>query len=157
MYWKFWMRIPYFNIFLHKIITKRYIKHRDVRLSAGNLVGQVALIWAMCVVWRCSGIREVKGSQNNFSNVVPALLHHSPPPPPLLHSLPLEQDFLGCFFVKMTGPNRINKAPIFTWVLAGWSHLHTYQHAALHWRLVESWHLTRWGRALRLWKEVMVI
>lgn len=67
----------------------------------------------------------VEGSQrsgplaNNFFCVFPALLQHSPPPPPVLLFIAPERDFLCCFFVKMTGPNRINKAPIFTWLLAG--------------------------------------
>ncbi len=70
----------------------------------------------------CAGVEGSRGSgpvANNFSHVFPTLPHRPPPPPPLLPSLTLERDFLRCFFVKMTGPNRINKAPIFTWLLAG--------------------------------------
>lgn len=55
--------------------------------------------------------------------------------------------FLCCFFVKMTGPNRINKAPIFTWLLAGWSHTRARRPApvllcAVHEVPRECWHLT---------------
>lgn len=70
----------------------------------------------------CAGVKGSRRSEpvaNNFSRVFAAVANCCPPPSSLLHSLTLERDFLCCFFVKMTGPNRINKAPIFTWLLAG--------------------------------------
>lgn len=59
---------------------------------------KVALICALC---RCA-------ARPPFLTLV--LLPFSTFPP----ILPLERGFLCCLFVKMTGPNRINKAPIFT-------------------------------------------
>lgn len=71
----------------------------------------------------CAGVEGPQRSAPVVNNSIHVFLAPPNRSPHQLHSLALERDFLSRLFVKMTDPNRINKASIFTWLLAGRSHM----------------------------------